>query len=85
MSSFCHIRDAGLNGIKHTLNFAFRHIYCGIKLTYYRREKKTSPQWTPVSNSNGIPAVIFSLLELLNNWTLIPTFILCDLAPLWLV
>ena len=49
------------------------------------RRKKISPQWTHVSNTNDIPAVIFSLLEFLNNWTLIPTFILCDLAPLWLV
>lgn len=42
MSSFCHIRDAGLNGIKHTLNFAFRHIYCGINLSLLQKGEKKS-------------------------------------------
>ena len=42
MSSFCHIRDAGLNGIKHTLNFAFRHTYCRIKVSLLQKGEKKS-------------------------------------------
>lgn len=81
----CHIGDAGLSGIKHTLDAALRRIYSGIKLGLLQKGEKISPQWAHVSHSNDIPAVTFSSLEFLNNQTSIPTSILCDLAPLWLV
>ena len=63
----CHIRDAGLSGIKHTLNVALRRIYSGIKLSLLQKGEKISAQWTHVSHSNDVPAVTFSLLEFLNN------------------